>query len=1109
MLRQLPLPYLPSNMLRSRTCTPIGHVRSLFRVFSIVSAAIVLPGISAATSTIPAIQDFGNAQVNGAGSAPVLLTYTFPGLQTAPTLSFVYGRDFRMGTAGCTSGMTCSVSVNFQPLYPGLRTDAIIVKDQQGNLLGTTLLHGVGGAPQAAIYPGTITTYAGTGALGYSVDGQSASSSRFANPQSVAIDAIGNVYIADSLNQIVRQIPVSTGLVRTVAGVPFAAGNLGDGGQATQALLNNPAAVAVDGAGNLYIADQGNNIVRKVTAATGVITTVAGGGHTRSGPDGFGDGGPATSAILFGPADIALDASGNLYIADAFHGLIRKVDAVSGLISVVAGGGTSGGSDGFGDGILATQAPLSNPTSIAVDATGNLYIADTGHNLIRFVAAGSGIIKAIAGNGIPGYNGDLGPALNAEVATPSCVRLDAAGNVYIADAGNNAIRQVQAASGIINTIAGDGAYGYYGDGGVSTGANLADPSGLAVDSAGNLYIADNGNNAVRKVSFQTPTFAFGTTNIGLASAPQLLNVVNIGNQPLNFSGVNVTANFQQQASGYTDCSASSSVAAGSACMIAVAFVPTTTFSLTGNVTATMNALNLSGSSNLAALRGIGAFGAVPKVALSAVNLAFGNQAAGVSAARAVTLTNSGNAPLGISNIWVTGTNASEFAVSTTCGAVVAANASCAVTVTFTPAAAGSRSATLIFNDSVANSPQTVALTGIGVLTSRASLSAGSFNFGNQTVGSVASQSVSLTSSGNIALPIYAVKLSGSNAGEFKLSTACSGNLGVGASCNTSLTFAPSTPGTKTALLTFQTGAPDSPETVSITGLAVAPAVTTPADPPGPTVRPPAKADFKVWRPANGTWFVQPGDGGPPIVQQWGLPGDTPVLGDFDGDGKPDFAVWRRSIGTWFVIPSSHPGNLVIQQWGLPGDIPVPGDYDGDGKTDFAVWRPSIGTWFVIPSSNPGNMVIQQWGLPGDIPVPADYDGDGKTDFVVFRPSNGTWFVIPSAGGAITVQQWGLPGDIPVPGDFDGDGKTDFAVWRPSIGTWFVIPSSNPGNLMIQQWGLKGDKPITKDFNGDGKSDFAVWRPSDGGWYVLTTGMLNSYPRPAIYQQWGLPGDIPL
>ncbi len=260
----------------------------------------------------------------------------------------------------------------------------------------------------------------------------------------------------------------------------------------------------------------------------------------------------------------------------------------------------------------------------------------------------------------------------------------------------------------------------------------------------------------------------------------------------------------------------------------------------------------------------------------------------------------------------------------------------------------------------------------------------------------------------------------------------------------------------------------------------------------------------VWRPSNGSWYVDL-PFAPPLTQQWGLPGDIPVAGDFDHDGILDYAVWRPSNGTWYVVPSTQPTVPKSQQWGLPGDIPVPGDFDGDGKADYAVWRPSNGTWYVVPSSNPSSPITKQWGLAGDIPVVADFDGDGKTDFAVWRPSLGTWFISLSSSGAIVIRQWGLPGDTPVAADFDGDGQADFAVWRPSTGVWYIVPSSNPGTPIINQWGLNSDIPVPRDYDGDGKTDFAVWRPSNGTWFIIP----SSTPASPIVMQWGLTNDVPL
>jgi phospholipase/lecithinase/hemolysin len=263
-------------------------------------------------------------------------------------------------------------------------------------------------------------------------------------------------------------------------------------------------------------------------------------------------------------------------------------------------------------------------------------------------------------------------------------------------------------------------------------------------------------------------------------------------------------------------------------------------------------------------------------------------------------------------------------------------------------------------------------------------------------------------------------------------------------------------------------------------------------------------DFTVWRPSNGAWYTDsnsnPAEG---QYEGWGASSDTPVPGDYDGDGITDRAVWRASDGRWYIIPSSNPAAAYSVQWGSMGDIPAPGDYDGDGKTDIAIWRPSTGVWYIIPSSAPGAPFARQWGIAGDIPVPADYDGDGRTDFAVWRPSEGNWYIERIANSSATVQQWGMPGDVPVPGDYDGDGRTDLAVWRPWTGVWYVISSSS-GAPSAVQWGVAGDIPVYGDYDGDGKTDYIIWRPANGMWWVDP----SDSPSAPITRQWGANGDIP-
>ncbi len=325
-----------------------------------------------------------------------------------------------------------------------------------------------------------ITTVAGNGTFGHTGDGGAATSAALALPGFVTADSSGNLYISDTGNNCIRKVTVSTGIITTVAGHTTAgacdasAGAYsGDGAAATSAKLYSPKGTAVDSSGNLYIADAANYRVREVTASTGIITTVAG-----TGTAGYsGDGGQATSAMLNAPANITLDSSGNLYIADTSNNRIRKVTVSTGIIFTVAGNGTAGYS---GDGGAATSAELSGPYGMAVDSFGNLYIADTSNNRIRKVTVSTGIISTVAGNGTTGFSGDGGPATSAELESPFDVEEDSSGNLYIADTSNNRIRKVSASTGIISTIAGNGGAGYGGDGGPATSAHVHIPYGVPV-----------------------------------------------------------------------------------------------------------------------------------------------------------------------------------------------------------------------------------------------------------------------------------------------------------------------------------------------------------------------------------------------------------------------------------------------------------------------------------------------------------------------------------------------------------------------------------------------------------------------------------------------------
>lgn len=298
----------------------------------------------------------------------------------------------------------------------------------------------------------------------------------------------------ESQPQIKRLLPV---LLAVVLAMGFGAGSFNaqaqsgpaNNVQATAAPLTAPAQIAYDAAGNLYIADLNDNVIRKVDLA-GIVTTVAG-----TGEQGFtGDGGPATSAQLDSPAGVAVDATGNIYVADTHNQRIRKVSVSDGTISTIAGTGVAGF---FGDGGAATSAQLSNPTALAVDSSGNLYIADTDNHRIRKISGTT--ITTVAGNGEQGFTGDGAAATAAGIDSPNGVAVNAAGWIYIGDTHNQRVRVVNMA-GIISTLAGGNSKAYGGDGGAATGALLARPRGLSVDAQGNIYVADSDNNRIRLIA---------------------------------------------------------------------------------------------------------------------------------------------------------------------------------------------------------------------------------------------------------------------------------------------------------------------------------------------------------------------------------------------------------------------------------------------------------------------------------------------------------------------------------------------------------------------------------------------------------------------------------
>lgn len=681
-----------------------------------VNGPINLPATNVASSSAPQ-----NILLKTT-SAETITSFTVPvsqGNKQEYTVGMVTGCAVD-GTTSNAAGTICTVPITFSPAYPGRRPVPLQAVTSAGNI--NVGLNGIGVGPLAALTPGIITTIAGTGTSSYTGDGGPAIAASMYQPEGIALDNAGNVYFSDSINNVVRKIDAASGVITTVAGNAAAnpsigvGGFSGDGGPATSAQLYRPNGVSFDSAGNLYIADGANIRVRRVDAATGIITTVAGNGTNTH----TGDGGLAVNAGFRTITDVKFDSKNNMYIAEGTD--IRRVDAVSGIATTIAGSGPGG------DGVPAINSYV-YPFALVFDSQDNLYFTEPTQNRVRVITSADGYVNTVAGTGTPGYvhSGDGGPATSASLDEPNFVTVDSADDIYITESAGNYIRMVTAGSQIISTIAGLGldSTGVPGDGGPATAATVSEPTGITLDGSGNLYISSYVAERIRKINVSQSALIWPTTtNVGDSDSsddPETAILTDIGN-------------FQMS-------------------------VP---FATSPSDPVITNGWLLDSAS---------------------------------------TCSPNGFKPLTLNS-----------------------GQACTLPVDFTPTAPGTNNGTLVLTDNSLNIPtstQTITLTGTGAgvaAVAQAVLSPSSLTFTTNATTAGANQLVTLSNPGSAPLNISSIAITGANASAFVIKvTSCGSTLAANASCVINIGFPASTVGTYNATLTVTDNASPTVQTASLTG----------------------------------------------------------------------------------------------------------------------------------------------------------------------------------------------------------------------------------------------------------------------------------------------------